>query len=203
MSRWQRVTAKSISWSNFATAGSTSRFSNQIAQTDGQLPTTTLLDNLRSPTLHAWRPPGGVLPVHFPTLSFTPLTAPVRAELHQQSLKRQRTSCSTAWSQVATPTSGSTRPTADSNPTTQTGPGVLVTSFKAGAPIWLPRCPRTRPPGRLTGTALNLTRPVSPWNSPAAPPQCLQLKADFSSAAFPVSSENRTVVDGHYFKDNG
>jgi hypothetical protein len=48
-----------------------------------------------------------------------------------------------------------------------------------------------------------LTRPVSPWNSPAAPPQCLQLKADFSSAAFPVSSENRTVVDGHYFENNG
>ena len=33
--------------------------SDKVATRDGQLPLQTLLDDLRSPTLHAWRPPGG------------------------------------------------------------------------------------------------------------------------------------------------
>jgi uncharacterized protein (TIGR03083 family) len=36
--------------------------SNKIAERDGQLPEATLLDNLRSPILHSWRPPGGGTP---------------------------------------------------------------------------------------------------------------------------------------------
>jgi uncharacterized protein (TIGR03083 family) len=35
------------------------RLSNLVASRDATLPTTTLVDNLRDPMLHAWTPPGG------------------------------------------------------------------------------------------------------------------------------------------------
>lgn len=42
-----------------AAGGDFTRLSNAVAVRDGALSVTRLLDDLRSPVLHAWRPPGG------------------------------------------------------------------------------------------------------------------------------------------------
>jgi uncharacterized protein (TIGR03083 family) len=42
-----------------AAGGDFTKLSNTVAARDGALPETTLLDGLRSETLHAWQPPGG------------------------------------------------------------------------------------------------------------------------------------------------
>ncbi len=42
-----------------AAGGDFTRLSDEIAARDGGLPATTLLDDLRSPMLHGWEPPGG------------------------------------------------------------------------------------------------------------------------------------------------
>ena len=39
--------------------GDFTRLSNVVAERDGTLPASQLLDDLRSPVLHAWQPPGG------------------------------------------------------------------------------------------------------------------------------------------------
>ena len=39
--------------------GDFTRLSNVVAERDGMLPASQLLDDLRSPVLHAWQPPGG------------------------------------------------------------------------------------------------------------------------------------------------
>jgi uncharacterized protein (TIGR03083 family) len=42
-----------------AAGGDFTRLSDTVAARDGALPAATLLDDLRSPVLHAWQPPGG------------------------------------------------------------------------------------------------------------------------------------------------
>jgi uncharacterized protein (TIGR03083 family) len=42
-----------------AAGGDFTRLSNTVAERDAALPVESLLANLRSPVLHAWRPPGG------------------------------------------------------------------------------------------------------------------------------------------------
>ena len=54
-----RLTPEQFGAEMAAAGGDFTTFSNTVAARDGSLPVADLLDQLRSPGLHAWQPPGG------------------------------------------------------------------------------------------------------------------------------------------------
>ena len=57
-----RLTPEQFGAEMAAAGGSFAVLSNTVAARDAELPVADLLDQLRSPTLHAWQPPGGGAP---------------------------------------------------------------------------------------------------------------------------------------------
>lgn len=54
-----RLTPEQFGAEMAAAGGDFTKLSDTVAARDGSLPVTELLDQLRSPALHAWQPPGG------------------------------------------------------------------------------------------------------------------------------------------------
>ena len=54
-----RLTPEQFGEEMAAAGGDSGRLSDAVAERDGELPLDDLLADLRSPTLHAWQPPGG------------------------------------------------------------------------------------------------------------------------------------------------
>ena len=122
-----RLTPEQFGAEMAAAGGSFAVLSNTVAARDAELPVADLLDQLRSPTLHAWQPPRGRRTrARSTTPSSTPSMSRSRSTARPSRRPPRWPPSSTNSPPPTEPCSGWTSPQSGWRPTTRTGPGGKV-----------------------------------------------------------------------------